>query len=400
MACAVRAVTLRGIVELLEVAFRVERSHTWVKEIIDRASAKAQEIFERLRPWEKACQAVADEIFLGAWPLLVVADPQSLAVLRLSVQAHRDKETWAKLLGPLGALEILASDLGKGLTAAVEAREWAHQADLFHAVRVLLESVRVEERRCYEAIAEEYAWEKRLRQLRQAGKDTRGVATNYALARQRTQRALERFGQIEQLSLRMRQAVSWCDEWGRWIPKEDRERRIASAVEKLQELGLARRRKVAGYWRNPKLLTFARQTESRLEALPVPSGPLSRREVLDAAVGGWALGRRQLHGRGALVASLREVAAAGAYPEYGSLRAQVAAILDRALRASSAIETLNSLWRVFQQVKKSFGTKFAYLVALYHNMRPFSEGPRKGRTPFEILGVSLPTTDWLELLRR
>ena len=110
--------------------------------------------------------------------------------------------------------------------------------------------------------------------------------------------------------------------------------------------------------------------------------------------------RRLLGGPRALAAELRAVAAARGCPLFASLAAQVAAVMNKALRASSAIETLNSMWRVYQQVKKSFGTKFAYLVALYHNMRPFAEGPRKDRTPFEILGVTLPTDNWLELVRQ
>lgn len=400
LACAMRAVTLRGIVELLQVAFGIERSHTWVKEIIDRASQKAEEIFTRLKPWAKVSQAVADEIFLGAVPLLMVADPRSLAVLRLSVEEHRDEKTWTKLLEPLPDLEIFASDLGKGLTAAALKRGWPHQADLFHALRILTDSLSIEERRCYQAIDEEYAWEKRLRKLQETGGDTRGVATNYALARKKTQGALERFSEIERLSPELRLAVRLSDEFGRWIPVVEREAQIARTMAKLEELGLARRRKMAGYWRNPKLLTFARQIEAGFEALEIPSGELPRKELLDAALGAWALGRGLLGGRGALVAEFRAVAAARACPLFASVVAQVAAVMDKALRASSAIETLNSMWRVYQQVKKSFGTKFAYLVALYHNMRPFAEGPRKGRTPFEILGLSLPTDDWLELLRQ
>jgi len=399
LTCAMRAVTLRGIVELIRVAFGVERSHTWAKEIIDRASQKAKEIFERLKPWAKVHQAVGDEIFLGACPLLMVADPQSLAVLRLSVEEHRDKDTWAKLLAPLGTLDLFASDLGKGMTAAVEGRGWAHQADVFHALRILTEAVRIEERRAYQAIDQEYAYERRLQKLQNAGADTRGVATNHALARKKTQRALERFNQIEHLSRHMRAPVRLCDEFGRWIPVQDRERQIAETMTKLEELGLARRRKVAGYWRNPKLLTFARQMEGALGVLDLSSQELPRRELVDAAVGAWALKREKVRGSGALAAGLRGVAAARACPHWESLCAQVAAIMDKALRASSAIETLNSIWRVYQQVKKTFGTNFAYLVALYHNMRPFSEGPREGHSPFQLLGLSLPTDNWLELLR-
>jgi hypothetical protein len=394
-----RAVTLRGIVELIQVAFGVERSHTWAKEIVDRASQKAKDLFDQIKPWAKVHQAVGDEIFLGARPLLMVAEPQSLAILRLSVEERRDQETWAKLLAPMGMLDIYASDLGTGMTSAVEGRGWAHQADIFHALRILTGALRIEERRAYQAIDEEYAYERRLQKLQKAGADTRGVATNHALARQKTQRALERFSQIEHLSRSMPPAIRLCDEFGRWIPVQNRERQIAEAMTKLEKLGLARRRKVAGYWRNPKLLTFARQIEGALGRLDCSSKDLPRKELLDAAVGAWALDRKKVRGSGALVALLRGVAAAQACPDWEDLSAHVATVMDKALRASSAIETLNSMWRVYQQVKKTFGTSFAYLVALYHNMRPFSEGPRKGRSPFQLLGLPLPTENWLELLR-
>jgi hypothetical protein len=162
---------------------------------------------------------------------------------------------------------------------------------------------------------------------------------------------------------------------------------------------LARRRRVAGYWRNPKLLTFAREIQRRLDAISVPSGLFDRRDLIDAAVGAWALAQGHLRGPGALTAKLRALDAARAYPDFfPSLSSRVAAILDDALRASSAIETLNSLWRVYQQVKKTFSTNFAYLVALAHNTHEFTEGPRRGHTPFELLGVDVGTEDWLSLV--
>lgn len=396
---AVAPVSLRDSAGLVREAFKVDVSHEYIRQIVAAASARARKVQEGLAPQKKARQAVGDEIFLGDRPLLVVADPGSLAVLGLSVEERRDEKTWAKLLAPLGELSIFASDLGKGMTAAVEAREWPHQADVFHALKILSESVAVEERRCYQAIEEEYAWERRLRKLQAAGLDSRGVATNHALAKKKVQRALERFGEIEGLLRPMRHAIELCDELGRWITPDERDRRISQAMNRLDQLGLARRRRVAGYWRNPKLLTFAREIQRRLDALEVLPGPLDRRQLIDAAVGAWALAQGRLRGPGALTAELRAFAVARAYPDFfPSLRSQVAAILDEALRASSAIETLNSLWRVYQQVKKSFSTDFAYLVALAHNTHTFTEGPRRGHTPFELLGIDVGTRDWLSLV--
>lgn len=395
---AVSPVSLRDTCALVREAFRVEVSHEYVRTVVDAASIRARELFDRLAPAQHARRAVGDEIFLGDSPMLVVAEPHSLAVLAVAVEEHRDEKTWTKAFEALGELEIFASDLGKGLTAAVEARGWLHQADIFHALKILTESLSVEERRAYATIEEEYAWERRLEQLRDAGEDLRGVATNHALAHKKTQGALDRFDEIEKLVRRLRSAVHLCDEFGRWMSPEERERRIGPALDRLDALGLARRRRVAGYWRNPKLLSFAREVQRRLDALEVPPCDLDRRDLLDAASGAWARAAALLHGPGALVAVLRRQTAARSCADFGSLLAGVAAILNDALRASSAIECLNSLWRVYQQVKKSFGTDFAYLVALHHNLHVFTEGPRRRRTPFELLGVDAGTRDWLSLV--
>ncbi|PON09744.1 hypothetical protein C2W62_53815, partial [Candidatus Entotheonella serta] len=38
------------------------------------------------------------------------------------------------------------------------------------------------------------------------------------------------------------------------------------------------------------------------------------------------------------------------------------------------------------------------LKRLYWNCRVFREGKRKRRSPYELLGLQLPTSDWWELL--
>lgn len=400
LVCAVRGVTLRGIVEVVWAAFRLKRSHSWAKEIIDRASQKAQAVFERLRPWRNASQIVADEIFLGKLPLLVAAEPQSLAVLRLSVEKHRDAAAWSRLFEGFEGVKTVASDLGKGLLTAIAAWPWAHQPDLFHALKILYESMRKWERRCYRKIREEYEWEEKWKQRRRKGKKCSGQRMQHHRARKKTDQALIRFDEAERVVRHMWQAVQIVDPTGRWIPLEERQRTIENGLRKLESLGIPHPKKVKGYWAHENFLTFARTVEEAFAQIPIDVEELSRKEVLDAAAAVWARKKGTVRGRRALVATLRALTAKRACSNFGEVCEQVGTILGRILRASSAIECLNSMWRVVQQVKKSFGTKFAYLVALHHNMKPFTEGPRKGRTPFELLGVSLPTNNWLELLRQ
>jgi hypothetical protein len=39
------------------------------------------------------------------------------------------------------------------------------------------------------------------------------------------------------------------------------------------------------------------------------------------------------------------------------------------------------------------------LKRLYWNGRAFRTGRRRGKTPYELLGLALPTTDWWALLK-
>lgn len=70
--------------------------------------------------------------------------------------------------------------------------------------------------------------------------------------------------------------------------------------------------------------------------------------------------------------------------------------LDSVVRASSAVECLNSIIRPYAAVKKQLSQKFLALIALYWDMHPLPN--RRGRTPFQEKGVSLGTEDWIEAL--
>jgi len=73
--------------------------------------------------------------------------------------------------------------------------------------------------------------------------------------------------------------------------------------------------------------------------------------------------------------------------------------VDRAVRSSSAVECVNSRVRLVQVARKRLGEDFLYLLAVYHNLHTFGRGSvREGRTPAELAGLDLPTTDWIELL--
>jgi hypothetical protein len=55
---------------------------------------------------------------------------------------------------------------------------------------------------------------------------------------------------------------------------------------------------------------------------------------------------------------------------------------------------------VCQQVKKELHKDFLSLLAMKWNMTQFEEGKRKGKSPFQILGLQADSANWLDLLTK
>jgi hypothetical protein len=74
-------------------------------------------------------------------------------------------------------------------------------------------------------------------------------------------------------------------------------------------------------------------------------------------------------------------------------------ILGRVMRASSAVEGLNSVLRMHQARHRHVSQDMLDLKRLYWNCRSFRHGKRKEHCPYELLGLKLPTYDWWTLLQ-
>ena len=86
-------------------------------------------------------------------------------------------------------------------------------------------------------------------------------------------------------------------------------------------------------------------------------------------------------------------------PNWRQSYRQVALVLSRAVRASSAVECMNSVLRMHQARHRTLTQGMLDLKRLYWNTREFREGKRKGRCPYQLLGLSLPRCDFWSLLQ-
>ena len=86
-------------------------------------------------------------------------------------------------------------------------------------------------------------------------------------------------------------------------------------------------------------------------------------------------------------------------PNWRESYRQVALVLSRAVRASSAVECMNSVLRMHQSRHRTLSQGMLDLKRLYWNMRVFRGGKRKGRCPYQHVGLPLLRYDFWGLLQ-
>ena len=147
--------------------------------------------------------------------------------------------------------------------------------------------------------------------------------------------------------------------------------------------------------------TFLDRLHGQLGQLSVPEA------VRDALVRLWWLRRqRPRKSSETAVASpahvfylLQKVLCQKLDPNWRELYRRVAAVLGQTVRASSAVECMNSVLRMHQSRHRTLTQGMLDLKRLYWNCRVFRGGKRKGRCPYEHMGLKLPSYDFWSLLQ-
>ena len=150
--------------------------------------------------------------------------------------------------------------------------------------------------------------------------------------------------------------------------------------------------KVRGYLQAEEAFTFWDRLHAQLGQLGLPE------ELRHALVGLWWLRRQRPqgcppHGVGGsrqVAPLVQQVLCQGLDPNWRESYRQVARVLSRAVRASSAVECMNSVLRMHQSRHRTLTQGLLDLKRLYWNTRVFGGGKRKGRCPYEHLGLKRP----------
>jgi hypothetical protein len=391
--------SLRGIHELVRDLLDYPLSVGTLHDLVHRTIARAIDRNARA-DLSRVLLAALDEIFQNGRPVLSVVDVPSTYCCLLSLEEHRDADTWGVRLldlqqqgfAPQATLADGATGLRAGQALALPGIPcWA---DLFHPLRDLGQVVRFLENRAYAALA---ACDKLQRQT--PAQQRRGGPT------------LPHAERLEQARAEQARAVALADEvaWlARWLrqdvlnisagPLAQRRELFDFVLAELQQRQAQCPHRLGPVCRTlasqkEDLLAFAQQLDQDVSDLAayahVP--PAAVRELLalqDLPLTNPQRWQRDQTLRGQLGERYHEVSQ------------WVAELRGGVVRASSVVENVNSRLRNYFFLRREVGGGYLDLLRFFLNHRRFlrSEHPeRVGKSPAELL-TGQPHGHWLELL--
>jgi len=392
--------SLRGVCELLRDLFDYPLSPASAHNILHQTVAAARRLNSQ-QDLAAVRIGAHDEIFQAGRPVLVGADVASTYCYLLSVEEHRDADTWGvrllelteRGLHPDATIADFAAGLRAGQAQALP--DTPCRGDVFHALQTATPVIRYLDNRGYDAIAAR----SRLQQ--------RQTRTEYRQGR----KDLSLAAQLRQAHVAETQAVTLADDvsaligWLRqdilampgpdyanrcllydWIVAELRARE-PQCSHKIRPL-----RCLLEHQRH-QLLAFAKQLDDDLQVVAeeyaVPPAMVEEtRQLLSLPADQpqrWQRDKALWQRWGS---------------RYGLVREALQGLLANVVRASSVIENLNSRLRSYFFLRRHLGGDYLALLQFFLNHRRFvrSERPeRVGKSPAELLsGQSQP--HWLELL--
>jgi hypothetical protein len=346
-----------------------------------------------------------DEIFQAGHPVLVGVDTATTYCYLLSLEDHRDAETWGvrllELVDQGFAPLATVADAGLGLRAgqALALPEVSCRGDVFHMLRDLEQLVGFLENRAYDAL--QYA-ERCQRKLETARRhDGRGGAKSIRSATRVSHLARGSSAEAIALADEVTLLMSWLRHDILTVagPCYDERRELYDFVvaELKSRVPLCSHRigPVCRHLENQRddLLAFARALDEELEQLgqefqiPVE---LPRKLLSTMARHEWdprrwteyAVLQQQLRGR------------------FHEVQCAVTELAAGTVRASSLVESLNSRLRSYFFLRRHLGPDYLALLQFFLNHRRLERSgrpERKGKTPAELL-TGQPHPHWLELL--
>jgi hypothetical protein len=325
----------------------------------------------------------------------------------------RSGESWCEVLTHWPCLEHVIADGGQGLERGVKLANAARCTqgevpetvsspvmtmglDVFHTHREL-ERVRQRQWKHAERQLETASQaDAKVERYKRQGRDPRGVSGVAGRAWRKAERLFDQAVNAQEAVHQIAAALAWFDTKGRLYCRQTAQAQLDEASQQLQ----------GACWSKVKRLLSDDRTLRHLDRLSAHlTAAVSEPVLRDALTRLWYVNdqRRQAQGDACIrlhqLVVIEQVLCERLCPQWQSAYRRVDALLRHAVRASSAVECVNSVVRMHQGRHRHVSQGLLDLKRLYWNCRIFREGKRKGKSPYDLLGLHLPSSDWWQLLQ-
>jgi hypothetical protein len=399
----------RALLALLLGAAAPGRSsvHRWVQ----AAGTAAGVVLKRLDQAARTLVLVGclDEIFFRRRPVLVGVEPQSMVWFLGTKAADRKGSTWSAALQPWTALGYVISDAGTGLQAGIDRLQadrlqtdgapLEKGLDVFHTKQEAHRVLRVLWSRVERLWELAEAASRAVDRAQLEGRDARrGPAQRARAAWKKAETAFRQYERGKAAWDGAEAALGLFRPDGQLNDRSWAQEQVAAALPGFSGSDWS---KVRGFLQAPESFTFLDRLHGALGRLAVAA------ELLGALVSLWWLRRQRrrgcdpaaLGGYRQVAPLVQQVLCQQLDPNWRESYRQVAAVLGRAVRASSAVECMNSVLRMHQCRHRTLTQGMLDLKRLYWNTREFDGGKRRGHCPYEHLGLELSSYRFWGLLQ-
>lgn len=387
----------RVIAWILRTAFGLKANHSGILKQAKQYAAIATKLMQDyFHPCAKI--VAVDEVFVEQLPVFVAVAPRSLLVCNASVYGKRTEENWSTFLDEMENMEGTVSDRGRSILAAVGKREnHTHQSDLFHCKHTIMPELLKLETQCYGLINKEEQARQKLEKRKAYCKDVRGAACTLRAAKKKCAEKIELFDHLEQAVKLAFDALRLSN--GSTFNRSEQARQTLAFVCDWIACIHPRWKKVISALKDQHLLGYMDVAHEQIAVIDVDAtGAVDREFVLATLTRLWEQqAHRRWRGRSVIIPQDVLADLHQRCPNLDSVRDRLFGILENTVKSSSAVECINSRIGFFRYSKKRFSDEFANFICVIHNLTPFLDGKRKGKTPAGIENVPLPTKDIFEL---
>ncbi len=402
---AAMGLSLNQIVELLVLVLGKPEArarstvHCWIR----AASRAAGKVLQRL---DQRCKglvttACLDEIFFHGHPVFVGVEPQSKTLFLAQKGDRLNRTAWLKGLVGWTSLRYVVCDAGRVLQSALSwlvARRQAAGAilqvslDVFHTAKEARRVLKILWNRVQKDWKAGVKADLRVAKFKRKGEYAHRPAGAAYSAWTKVAHCMARYDAAKAGWQMAQAALELFRPDGRLNDRAWAQARVQAALPALAGKAWTTLRHLL---QAHNAFTFLDQLHARLAELPI------KQELREALVRLCWLRRfpNDDQAQQAQAVLVQEVICWKLELKWQTWYSKVTCLLDTAVRASSAVENVNSVLRLHQSRHRTLNQGLLDLKRLYWNTRCFRSGQRRGKCPYELLGLQLPSHDFWSILQ-